>query len=269
MIALWHRARRAVGGIGDTEWALLIMESLGVVVSILIAFQLQEWAEDRREDRNRQRVIERLFDEAQANAIEMVDYHMRENRWIDRAVPVARILADGSCPGAEQFDDLSGVDYYPSLSLQSAVYDETVAGIGLSGLKDAELADVMNAYREEMDFTRSQQSFFRQSPSAIGDDFSKVIVTYDLNAPNLMRKRYKRDAICADPAFASRANSALRNQVVFSAYIHDLSSKAAHLCHVLGARVGRRCADPEGGLDAEVRDALLRADRRAHEKFFP
>ena len=61
---LFSRVRDAFGEITKRDWALLSLETLGIIGGILIAFQLNEWASRRNEAARHQRMMERLFEES-------------------------------------------------------------------------------------------------------------------------------------------------------------------------------------------------------------
>lgn len=44
---LFRRIGQAVSHIEDREWVLLVLETLGVLAGILIAFELQQWGAQR------------------------------------------------------------------------------------------------------------------------------------------------------------------------------------------------------------------------------
>ena len=62
MVTFWRRIRKGVSGIGDTEWALLGFETVGIVFGVLLAVQVGNWIEDRKEARAQKELVERLFE---------------------------------------------------------------------------------------------------------------------------------------------------------------------------------------------------------------
>ena len=73
---LFSRVRGAFDKIEGREWALLTLETLGVIAGILIAFELNEWASRRAEAARHRQIMERLFEESQqdvASSREMRD----------------------------------------------------------------------------------------------------------------------------------------------------------------------------------------------------
>ena len=62
---LFKRVGESFGRIEGREWALLFLETLGVVGGILIAFELNEWASRRTESARHRQIMERLFEESE------------------------------------------------------------------------------------------------------------------------------------------------------------------------------------------------------------
>ena len=120
------------------------IELLVVVIGILIAFQVEEWREDRQRSRDRDAALIRLAEETAANlsvcetTVPMIADHAR---WV---LAVVRALNDGHLSDAsiESFDaGLIRVGY-----IQGAPYSVTVAEemIATGLLKDLESAELRN-----------------------------------------------------------------------------------------------------------------------------
>jgi hypothetical protein len=62
---LFKRVGDSFRHIEDREWVLLFLETLGVLVGILLAFELQEWGQRRSEAAKHHQLMERLFEESE------------------------------------------------------------------------------------------------------------------------------------------------------------------------------------------------------------
>ena len=241
MMALWRRVRGAVGGIGDTEWALLGLELVGVVGGILIAFQLQEWAEDRREDRDRVRLTERLMEESQSNVEWAVRYQLGLLEQAEAAQPFAEKIASRQCPTETEFSDARSVTMYPPVQVQRVVLDELASGVGLSGLKDRKLARLVGAYQAENEQRQLQVEIFRSNAELVDRNAPYVDVTYDQEDDDFV---FQTDmaALCADPRVRRNAAVALENKVRFAAFVRHSAGAALAVCEALGEKLGKPCS---------------------------
>jgi hypothetical protein len=124
------------------------IELLVVVFGILIAFQVDEWREDRQRSRDRDAALNRLADETAANlqnCEKVIPVHADHTRSV---LTVVRVLNDGHLSDAdiESFDaGLIRVGY-----VTGAPYSETVAEemIATGLLKDLENAELRNRVAE-------------------------------------------------------------------------------------------------------------------------
>ena len=62
---LFKRVGDSFRHIEDREWLLLVLETLGVLVGILLAFELQEWASNRAAAAKHDEMMDRLFEESE------------------------------------------------------------------------------------------------------------------------------------------------------------------------------------------------------------
>lgn len=241
MIALWRRVRGAVGGIGDTEWALLGLELIGVVGGILIAFQLQEWAENRREDRDRVRLTKRLMEESQSNVEWAVRYQLGLLEQADAARPFTEKIATLQCPTETEFREARLVTMYPPLQVQRVVLDELASGVGLSGLKDRKLARLVGAYQAENEQRQLQVEIFRSNAQLVDRNAPYSDVTYD-QADDDFVFHTDMAALCADPRVRRNAAEALENKIRFAAFMRHSAGAALALCEALGEKLGKACS---------------------------
>lgn len=244
MIALWRRMRKAVGGIGDTEWALLGLELVGVVGGILLAFQMQEWAEDRREDRDRERLLERLFEESEANTAWLYNFYIDRVDEVEAARPVVATLARRECPSSEALGPVVALTIFPPVEFQHVVLDELRAGIGLSGLQDETLATLIGNFQADSDYRRAQTDVFRDVDEVIGSDTPYVDVTTKETGD--IDFDVDMDALCSDRQFRTRAAFAMFNKQRYAGFTESTVARGYALCTALGDRVGRSCTPDLG-----------------------
>ena len=205
------------------------IEMLVVVFGILIAFQVEEWREDRQRSRDRDAALIRLAEETAANVrlCELVVPILADHaQWV---LSVVRALNDG------QLDDASIGSFDAGLIrvgyVTGAPYSETVAEemIATGLLKDLEDADLRNRVAELpawIDGARSWASDTRGSLRAAVAEVAKAVdfgYHGELPAPlesDLVDTRFE-DGISVDYVFEELvANQTLENVFIEAADTH-------------------------------------------------
>ncbi|MCJ8191389.1 hypothetical protein [Sphingomicrobium aestuariivivum] len=241
MIVLWRKVRSAVGGIGPTEWALLAIEGVIVFLSIFAAFQLSEFAENRRDAARLGRIEAQLLEEARTALGLIWRRTSQREEELPLARSAARDLAAGRCPDDAAFQSLWSVQLYEMIDPPSGVYDELVNSVGVSALSaDARLA--VDFYRNSLNYVKGQLPNFRSQEEFLRPEDPRLAVhASGSDEGRGMRMVFDREAYCADREFADAVNFAVRNQAVFQRYRNDLLDDAAFLCVVLAEEQGRKC----------------------------
>jgi hypothetical protein len=103
---------------------LLFLETLGVLVGILLAFELQEWASERADAARQRKQLERLLTESEDNVATL----RSQRDWLKEMVDAERTFAttlvhDGKCPPTPQWAAIANTNRYPPLDVADAVYD--------------------------------------------------------------------------------------------------------------------------------------------------
>lgn len=253
MIVVFRRIKAAAGRVTGTEWLLVAVEGLLVFVGILAAFQLQEWAEDRREGRALDRLMDRLFEEAQLLVVDLNNHVVSFDQITKDADERAIMISEGQCPPAEAWRNLRFVEFYPAVTPPTAVYDEMIATVGQSAIPDYDVRFALTKARSSLDFLSAQNEHFRRSVELIADDDDRLSITYrrleedttDIgDGSDAIAMTYDREALCADNAFRKRLMHVTRNQRRMQQYRVAAAEDAAYMCRALGSMIGRKCFDP-------------------------
>ncbi|MCM8558341.1 hypothetical protein [Sphingomicrobium sediminis] len=266
MITLLRRLRRNAGEIRGPEWLLLGIETIAVIAGILVAFQLQEWATDRREKAQLDRISDGLLEEARtAVALIWQDVEQRQPG-IDQGIRVAQMLNAGQCPTQADLEGLRILEVYAGIDPPSGVYDELVAGAGLSALPSSTARLGIDFYRNARATYQFQLINFRDNrwPLLVPDD-PDVSIAFDPESSSDMRVEFDLESLCNDQEFSDRFNYVLRNQHFFQRrYRMDLFENAAFMCVALADMQGEQCYDSwmRDVLDAET-GALVEERGRA------
>lgn len=242
---LQHGFRRITG----REWALLILETLGVLAGILIAFALNEWAQQRGEKAQRAQLAERLFDEAQLN----VSMLRGERGAFDALTKQERdfataLVRDGICPDEDAWSAVTTVNFYPAIPAQTTAYDEMLASGGLGRVEDPAARKAIADFRSALDYFRTQNGYMRSvSHMVLPVDDPRVAVGFDPGADEPETFHYDRPALCADRGFRARVADAVRDHAFVSQARATLTEAAITACVRLAGAMHRECTPRFGG----------------------
>lgn len=265
MVVLWQRIKAATGKIRDTEWLLLFLEGLSVVVGVLIAFQLQQWGDDQRSKIEQERLMHRLLDEARQDLSYLRGIQAQNFERLQEAGSVVMSMNARTCPSADEFEGLWGVDAYPSMTPPDTVYQEMINGAGLSSIEDQRAREAIVDYRTSVDFIDGQIQFFRPDVSLTDLGINGLSYYYDPERRRLARIEVDTEAVCANPTFSNYVNKAVRNQHRMQQYRYMTVQAAAHMCFELARIVGEKCFDgPLASLTVGDREELIEMDSRLH-----
>lgn len=245
MIVIFRRIREAAGRVTGTEWLLVAVEGLLVFVGIVAAFQLQEWATDRREEREIERTMREMVEESRIGIV-FIDQRVREfASYLERSNAAALQLGQGQCPAADGFAAFENLEFFPPLEPPHAVYDELVAGVGLSAIPDYDARFAISVYRQQFDMMRANNVRFNDLErfTDVGDVRQSLDFTLETGEDrlNFVDTDYDRDALCADRTFRNRVAWASRAQNVVQGWREELLGRAAYMCQALADQVGEQC----------------------------
>lgn len=263
MVVIWRRLQKAVGGINDTEWAILAVETFGVFLGILLAFQLDGWAESVREAREQQSLMERLLSEAETNVAnlrsERDDFEQLSDTQFEA---IDRIFNKDQCT-AKEWEDLRTTGFYPALPVVSAVYEEMVGAGGLGLLPNAEVRNAVAAFSGSIEGYRNQQDFFRnsmlQQPADISREYG-IVTGLELEQRRFIVDRSVMYKACEDHLYLSAVASEVRNFGVIQNWREGVTESAIQMCAALARELDAECRPADGkpleGKDLEVANEI-------------
>ena len=258
MVSVWHRIRKGVAGIGDTEWALLGFETVGIVFGVLLAVQVGNWIEDRKEAREQRELIERLFEESQ----DVVAYARADRDQFEAVQPrqiaaLDALVNSGNCPDRSGWYALSMTRFFPALSPPSAAYEEMIGSGGLGRLKDPDLIRAVSTYHSSFEEYTRQQDFFRDASIARGDRLYDLMpMEFDGETGVVGYRETGFESACASDDVKIDLISAYRSSAVIHNWRQGLAADAIRMCGALGRAVGKECVptsgDPLSGDDLKI-----------------
>ena len=131
------RLRRIAGAFRDRDWAGIAIEFAVVTLGVLLAIQLDQWAQDRRQARDERQFLERMWRET--------DEAIRENDWaislhaINRRNLLQGLNARGDPQALASHQSGCGAESFPGLGFNDTSYEELSASGRLNIVSDPQL----------------------------------------------------------------------------------------------------------------------------------
>lgn len=265
---LFRRVGSAFRGIEGRDWALLSLETFGVVAGILIAFELNEWAADRNEAARHDRLMERLHEESEIDLIVIRSFRDELSAMLDREQAFAVKLAEGQCPPNAEFQAITTLPVMPALTVPTSVYQELMGAGGLASIERKGVRDAVAQFYGNLEWTQRQIEYFRNAKiKAIEEDDPRVRIHFDPKAEEPEVATFDGRALCADQGFKNRVASATRAHTVYVAYLQAMLENAISMCVRLGDSLGKKCTPPrEGPLKDEDAEYAAKVAKKISEE---
>jgi hypothetical protein len=209
------RMKRAISLLRERDWIGIGIEIAVVTLGILLAFQIDQWGQDRRQARDERQFLERMWRETAAG--------IRENDWAvrvharNRRVAVEGLKRESDEAALARFAATPGSCYglasYPGLGFNDTSYEELSASGRLNIVSDpvlrAELREVAAAQADsvtQLNYSRAQGIPIVEALNAF------VVLGLDQDGNRTCRTDW--------PALVK--NQGARNAVVRNARLHGL-----------------------------------------------
>jgi hypothetical protein len=245
---LFKRVGDSFRHIEDREWLLLVLETLGVLIGILLAFELQEWAQRRSETAKHRQLMERLFEETELDISVLREMRDRLNEIVTREQRFAVELGNGQCPPANEWGAAATFNMMPALTAPTSVYQELMGAGGLSSVERKDVRDSLAQFHGDLDWSQQQVTYFREYRyDPIPPRDPRVTVRFDPTKEEPEVTTFDREALCSDRVFKNNVAAAVRAQTVFASYHQGAVEDAISMCIRLGNSLGRACVPAFGG----------------------
>jgi hypothetical protein len=236
-------AKRFADALRRQDWAMITIEFLLVVVGVLLAFQINEWASERANASGRQRSTERLLEEAELTVAynrQAVGYQQAILRGLGFAI--ARIeRADWQKADEERIvDGLAKARSMVALSPPSSVYEDVVSSGELNKIGDVALRAAISRYRATLSFEERMRQQL-QAPLAAyeripafryqTDPEGKARIRLAVDFPSLARDREAQQML---------ALTAENHRILLMLRTRALRD-SERMCVALGSAVARPC----------------------------
>jgi hypothetical protein len=148
----------------DWKWSRIFAEGVAIVVSILLAFAIQAWWDDRSEDRLRKDTIEGLLDDFRANQLYATGLRSFQQRAESGNTLLVQAL-DGADPGTEVVVSdslLVAAISAPLFPPARATLDEILATGRLGLIRNQNLREALTAWLQVLERVNGHEMAVRQ-----------------------------------------------------------------------------------------------------------
>jgi hypothetical protein len=212
---IWSRtAARA----RKTDWLAVAGELTIVVVGILIAFQLDRWAEHWRQSNERRLYLERLAEESRGNARALAERQHEFTENTAQVLGLARAIADparrariAARPGYG-----CGALQLPGSRLQTAALEEAGDAGALELLTDPRLRQLLHAAAATDRFAALQLDYFRDSFQRFGERLDRYTLWRLDTANGRFSCSVAIDALARDTEASSLLGRIYRDRVRYA-----------------------------------------------------
>lgn len=217
------RFQRVVARVRKADWVAVAGELAIVVFGILIAFQLDRWAEQWRQSSERQLYLERLAEESRGNvrALEQASAEFSTNT--AQVLGLTRAVAD---PGqrariARTANYGCGALHLPAARLQTAALEEAGDAGALALLPDPELRRLLHAAAATDRFANLQLDYFRGSFQRFGEHLDRYAVWRIDAEGGPLSCRYAIEALAQDAEASSLLGRVYRDRVRYGEFRNE------------------------------------------------
>lgn len=137
------------------DWAMVVIEFVLVVVGVLFAFQINEWAAERASEEARQQASERLLEEVERNVAYIRQATDYEQGNVNALMAVIKRVNEGRGTPADETTLMSKIVSARSmvaLAPPSSVYDDLVSSGELNRIGDERVRAAIGRFRSTLSF---------------------------------------------------------------------------------------------------------------------
>ncbi len=228
--------KRMISNMAETQkipWKRLSVEAAAIVVSILLAFAIDAWWDERQERAEEREVLESLYAEFEANRDEVasvISFHDREIRSIETLMELRQdeILALPAETVAEMLGSLAIARTFDAV--RGSV--DALHGSGKLGiLRDRELREALTTFVNVVDDAVEDAIYLGQSSIKVWNEIvrnggpwrSKIgrLTAAECAVPNSQAMCYINDALDFLPVATPQDLLRLRNDAVLMGYVYQ------------------------------------------------
>lgn len=235
--------KRFAGALRRQDWTSVAIEFLLVVIGILIAFQINEWSNDRQANDERDAATIRLLAEAEQNvAYVRLGLSSQKKSFGELTYTLGAVQADQwrTADRQKMLSGLQSARAWVPLEPPSAVYDDLVASGSLGKIGDVGLRSAIAKYRSTLNFHRETINFIRELDPAL-EEHAAFDYQYRTTGRQRVGLAVDFDALRADRLLQEKLALLADRQRIRMLITERALKSATNMCVELGRFVGRRC----------------------------
>lgn len=221
------------------------MELVVVTVGILLAFELQAWAEGRREAKQQRDLTERLFLESEEVAAALIDERDRYGTTIKNQLTALDSWVEGGvCPKSDEaWNAFFQSGFYNAPTYPTTAYDEMIGSGGLQSLPTTRVRDAVSNFHAASRYYHQDLDYFRLGYMTRDDSYNDALEPTDIDVRgyNGVSLDVDREQACQDEEILRDIAYSVRNFVVMQRYRATLTYKALAMCTALADELGESC----------------------------
>ena len=216
------RLGRILAGWRTRDWPGIVIELGVVTLGVLLAFQIDQWAQDRRQAREENHFLERMWRET--------NEAIRENDWVislhafNRRALIQGLDARGNPPALARHRFGCGADSMPGLGFNDTSYDELSGSGRLNVVSDPQLRMLLRRVAASQADAVAQLNYARQKSIPIRQALEPYY-RLDIGRDGKRSCRTNWPALVEDPLAVNAVVTAERSHVLMwwkRAYTRDL-----------------------------------------------
>ena len=220
------RRKRIAAALRGRDWTGIAIEFAVVTLGVLLAFQIDQWAQDRRQAREERYFLERMW-------IETTDA-IRENDWVihlharNRRALIRGLQTRGDPQALARYSSGCGADSMPGLGFNDTSYEELGASGRLNLVSDPQLRSQLRQVTAAQADAVAQLNYARQRSISIRQALEPYYVL-DIDRDGNRTCTTNWLALVSDPLARNAIVSAERHQLLMwwkRAYTRDLLARA-------------------------------------------
>ncbi len=217
-------------------------EILLVVIGILIALQINNWNEQRKEAERAQLAVYSLYEESEKIVQYFNDQVTLLEDFIIDVDKTAKALHTGKLDDLKPEEIALTVGFYPSPTPPRTVYDELINSGQFKEIRNDSVKLKVTKYYQELNFLEGQLGYFRNLTEDLQEYANNGIVSvYDSTNSRRRSYQYNFELLVGNDTFKQKHVNELRNLIQFQRFRIGTQEAAIDMCKELAHALGKTC----------------------------
>ncbi len=224
----------------DIQWKRLTIEAAAIVASILLAFAIDAWWDERQERAEEREVLESLHVEFEANRDAAATVILFHDRVVQSVVELMELSEEEilALQANAVVDFLSSLGNPRTFDAVRGSVDALISSGKLGILKDRELRESLTTFVNIVDDSVEDANYLSQSAMTIWNEIARsggpwrtkadVLSAEDCASPRPDKNCYTNDALSFLPLATPQDLLNLRNNAMLMGYVYQEKVNAVH-----------------------------------------